>query len=609
MAATMFPSTINPSELFGPTSGSDGLDGDLSSCQHILDAFVDEELKARVIQAYRGAVGWRVQRMHDNVHTNKRRKLSAPQCGTCHRTLARPFVCLQCSFAGCWQDEHISEHLADEAHYFAVDTNTGAVFCSECDDFFYEPTLDTEYKRTLLAVDKKNARFLLDKKPRDNYRPWISWDDGSLEATMTRTSCQSRCGLLNLGQTCFLNVVLQALIHNPLLRNHFLADKHNYLLCENMECTSCEMDKLFTSVFAQNPSPIGPTGLLAAAWRSSSGISGYAQHDAHECLIALLNSIHASTPDPPETGCPCIVHTTFGGVLQSEVRCGRCANPSRTPEECLDISLSLHSATTPDTLAACLKRFTSPEKLGAKEYSCPKCGKASNEAIKRMSITKLPPVLSFQFKRFEQTGPASVRKIGTPVRIPSRINMAPYTYLAQAASKSEPGSFLTHPGPEGMYEYDLFAIINHEGDLNTGHYTNFARFEDEWYKFDDDKVTPSTLSSALTNPIPIYMAFYVKRELDYGPGPGPDLGIVDDLFDAAFDTDIPVPTLDTSAMDTGGFSWGDPGNYAGSVGANLGGQGLWDGNVNAYNWETDAQREARARQAAQEVEDELMELV
>jgi hypothetical protein len=57
-----------------------------------------------------------------------------------------------------------------------------------------------------------------------------------------------------------------------------------------------------------------------------------------------------------------------------------------------------------------------------------------------------------------------------------------------------------------MYEYDLFAVINHEGDLNTGHYTNFARFEDEvrapplqiqspradsgptqWYKFDDEK--------------------------------------------------------------------------------------------------------------------------
>ncbi len=30
-----------------------------------------------------------------------------------------------------------------------------------------------------------------------------------------------------------------------------------------------------------------------------------------------------------------------------------------------------------------------------------------------------------------------------------------------------------------MYEYDLFGVINHEGQIDTGHYTNFARFQDE----------------------------------------------------------------------------------------------------------------------------------
>lgn len=30
-----------------------------------------------------------------------------------------------------------------------------------------------------------------------------------------------------------------------------------------------------------------------------------------------------------------------------------------------------------------------------------------------------------------------------------------------------------------MYEYDLFAVINHEGQMENGHYTNFARFQDE----------------------------------------------------------------------------------------------------------------------------------
>jgi hypothetical protein len=57
-----------------------------------------------------------------------------------------------------------------------------------------------------------------------------------------------RRGLLNLGQTCFLNVVLQSFVHNPLLRNYFLSDKHNSKLHDHPICTCCEMDRLFAEV-------------------------------------------------------------------------------------------------------------------------------------------------------------------------------------------------------------------------------------------------------------------------------------------------------------------------------------------------------------------------
>lgn len=70
-------------------------------------------------------------------------------------------------------------------------------------------------------------------------------------------------------------------------------------------------------------------------------------------------------------------------------------------------------------------------------------------------------------------------------------------------------------GPNVIYEYDLFAVINHEGQMDNGHYTNFARFQDEWYRFDDEKVTLANLGTCLNSTA--YMCFYVKRHLDYKP--------------------------------------------------------------------------------------------
>lgn len=36
----------------------------------------------------------------------------------------------------------------------------------------------------------------------------------------------------------------------------------------------------------------------------------------------------------------------------------------------------------------------------------------------------------------------------------------------------------SYPGPEALYDYELFAVINHEGQIDKGHYTSFARFQD-----------------------------------------------------------------------------------------------------------------------------------
>ncbi|KAF7299258.1 Ubiquitin carboxyl-terminal hydrolase [Mycena indigotica] len=512
-------------------------DNRVHACGHLATVL---KSSSTFLPKYRDVVSWETRRRQHIKNPTVRRKVAVPTCGACHAALYRPVVCLHCSFAGCWRSEHITTHLRQAQHSFSMDARSGAVFCIECNDFIFDPIFEDIRLSATVHVEEEQTRFQASKKARERFQRWEPSEQDTIALQKAvPISCQGRRGLLNLGQTCFMNVVLQCFVHNPMLRNYFLSDKHNNRKCKTEEdCTCCEMDKLFSEVFSGESAPFGPVTFLATTWRKSLELSGYAQHDAHEFFISTLNNIHSTSVGSTNVTCNCVVHSTFQGLLQSEVVCERCHNVTTTVDPMLDISLELKGKTgephgaTENTLAACLRRFTQPEKLGPKQYSCAKC-KAAHEVSKRLSIRKLPPVLSFQFKRFEhKTEKGAPRKIDTRIRFPETLNMAPYTSLGMKASAhankgpaketSSPPPLhhvLTYPGPTAMYEYDLFAVINHEGQLNNGHYTNYARFENEWYRFDDDKVVSAPLNNVLNSSA--YMCFYVKRHLDYRPNEVP----------------------------------------------------------------------------------------
>jgi ubiquitin carboxyl-terminal hydrolase 22/27/51 len=105
--------------------------------------------------------------------------------------------------------------------------------------------------------------------------------------------------------------------------------------------------------------PYVPNEFLWAMWVACSQLVGYAQQDAHEFFIGVLNGIHSnletselsrvktsSNSDDPHA-CSCIIHRIFSGTFQSTVKCLQCGYQSRAYDPFLDISLDIRPLASP----------------------------------------------------------------------------------------------------------------------------------------------------------------------------------------------------------------------------------------------------------------------
>ncbi|KAK9767113.1 hypothetical protein K7432_003339 [Basidiobolus ranarum] len=322
-----------------------------------------------------------------------------------------------------------------------MDLNRFTVYCNNCDDYIYDIEFDRVHDEEKLHTYTLVSKYIEPHIKRPRY---VEWRPNEVEVTALRNQatmkrCEGLRGLRNLGSTCFMNVIIQVFVHNPLLRAYYLCDKHNAAGCIKKPCLSCEMDKLFNELYSGKKEPYGPCTFLHCMWLSSTELAGYAQQDAHEFFISALNQIHSSTEGSKNQDCRCIVHQTFAGVLQSDVTCQKCGNITTAYDPVLDVSLDVKATTrkkkstrrddVSHSLLDCLSRYTCPEKLGPKEYSCSKCSNTFQEATKQLSFKALPPILSIQLKRFEHTSSAS--KIDSLIRIPYELDMTPYTSVGR----------------------------------------------------------------------------------------------------------------------------------------------------------------------------------
>ena len=140
-----------------------------------------------------------------------------------------------------------------------------------------------------------------------------------------------------------------------------------------------------------------------------------------------------------------LVHKIFGGSLRSrvklhplehifylwpqlfliffivQVKCAQCSHCSDKFDPFLDLSLDISKA---DSLQRALSRFTADELLddGAKVYQCERC-KQKVRAVKQLTVSKAPYVLTVHLKRFEAH---RSEKIDKKVQFASAVDMKPF---------------------------------------------------------------------------------------------------------------------------------------------------------------------------------------
>ncbi|XP_049810548.1 ubiquitin carboxyl-terminal hydrolase 36 isoform X1 [Schistocerca nitens] len=299
-------------------------------------------------------------------------------------------------------------------------------------------------------------------------------------------------GMINMGNTCYLNSTLQALFHVPALVNWLQSDSGHLEKCSinggiQSECIICALNKTMKASHNKGAGIIKPLLIYSKLKTICKHMNQGQQEDAHEFMRYLIESMEKAyllrykvykLDNYSKETTP--LNQIFGGYIRSEVTCLQCRAVSTTFQHFQDLLLDIRRASTlEDALSA---YFTHERLEGDDAYRCERCHRKV-PANKKFSLEKPPMVLCIQLKRFSMLG----AKLNKHVEFPQRLDLTRYLC---PQSQYRGGQPLT---------YRLTSLVLHMGSsVNCGHYTAVAQTSTgHWYQFDDSSVRPISLNSVL----------------------------------------------------------------------------------------------------------------
>lgn len=487
------------------------------------------------------------------------------KCSSCDSSHSI-WICITCGVLNCgrYVNAHGLKHAEkNKKHIVNMETKELSVYCYECDDFITNDTPDRlleNIRTVLLTKNLANETDAPGRSLRPRRKRKISTNSGienqpnkskkqkidkNVKKEKPAVGTMKRVGLRNLGNTCFMNSVLQSLSNLdefckilktlPSFENNAKkpeSKKATTRFTKDGVIMTDELKKVLVALSqGDQKTAISPESLFSVIWKVVPRFRGYQQQDAHEFLRYMLDRLHTellsllpgnikdfeiSRPTHVSKS-QSLVTSVFGGTLQSEVTCLNCRTASKKHDPFLDLSIDIPAQFTGPVkknkngekppnchVHDCLKKFVETEELADSErFFCNTC-KSKQPSTKKFWIRRLPNVLCLHIKRFRWSTYART-KLDNFIDFPlNALDMSDYLLKKLSGTRyANAGSSL----------YDLAAVIVHHGTgAGSGHYTAFANNKEAWYHFNDTAVRETDFQTVSSSKA--YILFYIQREFN-----------------------------------------------------------------------------------------------